>query len=270
MIYIVLCGLVLLFYLFLIYPHVEKGVDMSAFEQVYIAHRGYFDNKSDCPENSLAAFQKAVEKGYGIELDVQLTSDNQLVVFHDESLLRMCKVNKKLRECTYEELQQYCLADSNERIPLFVEVLKLVNGVVPLIIEVKPEGDYIGATKTMYNQIKDYNGIYCMESFHPLSVAWFKKNVPHVVRGQLSMDYFKDEGKRPLWQKFVLTNLMLNWLAKPHFIAYNHKDVNQISYCICRKISRIKNVAWTIRNQEELERAQTVFDVIIFDSFQPK
>ena len=182
----------------------------------------------------------------------------------------MCKVDKKIRECTYEELQQYRLANSNERIPLFVDVLEIVNGAVPLIIEVKPEGDYIGATKTMYNQIKDYNGVYCMESFHPLSVAWFKKNVPHVVRGQLSKDYFKDMERHSFWQKFVLTNLMMNWLAKPHFIAYNHQHVNQFSYRLCRKISKVKNVAWTIRSQEELDKAREVFDVIIFDSFQPK
>ena len=147
MIFVLLCILILLVYLFLIHPRVGKNVDMSAFEQVYIAHRGYFNNAGECPENSLGAFQKAVENGFGIELDVQLTSDKRLVVFHDDSLLRMCKVDKKVRDCTYEELQQYRLASSNEKIPLFVDVLKLVNGAVPLIIEVKPEGDYILATK---------------------------------------------------------------------------------------------------------------------------
>lgn len=270
MIIAVVLVLVLLIYMFAIHPRVGKQVDLSAFEEVYIAHRGYFDNGGDCPENSLAAFRRAVQNGYGIELDVQLTKDNKLVVFHDESLLRMCKVDKKLGDCTFEELQQYRLANSDEKIPLFVDVLALVGGAVPLVVEVKPEGDYIEATKTMYSQIKNYKGIYCMESFHPLAVAWYKKNVPQVVRGQLSMDYFKDEQECGFWKKFVLSNLLLNWLARPQFIAYNHQHANQLSYRLCRKISKVKNVAWTIRCQEELEKAKDVFTVMIFDSFQPK
>lgn len=270
MIIAVVLVLLMLLYLFAIHPRAGKSVDLSAFERVYIAHRGYFDNKGDSPENSLGAFRKAVENGYGIELDVQLTKDHKLVVFHDESLLRMCNADKKLGDCTYEELQRYTLAESGERIPLFTEVLALVDGKVPLVVEVKPEGDCIETTKTMYNQIKDYKGIYCMESFHPLAVAWYKKNVPQVVRGQLSMDYFKDEEERGFWKKFFLSNLMLNWLARPQFIAYNHHHVNQFSYRFCRKISKVKNVAWTIRSQEELEQAKDVFDVMIFDSFRPR
>jgi len=269
MIIIVLLCIVLI-YLFAIHPRVGTQADMSAFERVYIAHRGYFDNAGPCPENSLAAFRRAVEKGYGIELDVQLTSDNKLVVFHDASLLRMCNVDKILHECTFKELQQYRLANSNEKIPLFTDVLSLVAGAVPLVVEVKPAGDVLKTTETMYSQMKDYKGVYCMESFHPLAVAWFKKYAPQVVRGQLSMNFFKDEKERGFWEKFVLSNLLLNWLAGPQFIAYNHQHADQFSYRLCRKISKVKNVAWTIRSQEELEKAKEVFSVIIFDSFQPK
>lgn len=257
-------------YLFMINPRVGKDVDMSAFEETLIAHRGYFNNESDSPENSMAAFGKAVENGYGIELDVQLSKDHKLVVFHDNTLTRMCGAEKKVSDCTYEELQQYSLAKSEQKIPLFTEVLELVNGKVPLVVEVKPDGEYIEATKMMYEQIKDYKGIYCMESFHPMAVAWFKKHAPHVVRGQLSMDYFVEDPGRSLIQKVMLSNLMLNWLARPQFIAYNHKQVNQKSYALCRKISRVKNVAWTIRSQEELEKAKEVFTVMIFDSFKPE
>lgn len=261
--------LVIGLYLFAMNPRVGKGVDMSAFEETYIAHRGYFDNATDAPENSLPAFAKAVESGFGIELDVQLSADHKLVVFHDSTLTRMCGVDKKVCDCTYEELQKYSLAESDQKIPLFTDVLKLVDGAVPLIVEVKPEGEYIKATGMMYEQTKDYKGIYCMESFHPLALAWFKKNAPHVVRGQLSMDYFQEESNCSWIEKVLLSNLMLNFIARPQFIAYNHKQVNQISYVICRKLSRVKNVAWTIKSQDELEKAKKVFDVFIFDSFQP-
>ena len=119
---IVICLLVVLigFYLYLICPNTNRKRKnaMQAFEKVYIAHRGFFDNKNGIPENSLPAFQKAVDAGLGIELDVQLSKDGYLLVFHDEDLKRMCGVDKKIRELNYAEIQQYTLLDTQERIPL--------------------------------------------------------------------------------------------------------------------------------------------------------
>ena len=115
---------------------------MAVFEKQYIAHRGLFDNENGIPENSIPAFKRAVDQGYGIELDVQLTMDHKLVVFHDESLRRLCRADRLLRDCTYAELQEYSLGISRERIPLFEDVLKVVDGKVPLIVEVKQEGNW--------------------------------------------------------------------------------------------------------------------------------
>lgn len=256
-------------YLYMIKPNSGRRGQMKAFEEVYIAHRGLFDNHTDAPENSLAAFQKAVDAGYGIELDVQLTKDRQMVVFHDAGMERMCAVNKKLTDCSYKELQQYTLADSEERIPLLKEVLKLVDGKVPLIIEVKPEGDCISTSRMLSAMMKGYKGLYCMESFHPGAVHWFRRHDPDVIRGQLSTNYRKDHIQGSTVRNALLSNLMFNFYGKPDFIAYNHKHAGDFSYRLCRRIYNFEAVAWTIRSRKDLESRKDRFDVFIFDSFIP-
>lgn len=127
---------------YMLRPETEKTRSFAAFDNTMIAHRGLFNNNSDAPENSLAAFRNALEHGFGMELDVQLTKDGKLVVFHDFDLKRMCGVHKKLTELTYAELEQYSLKNSTEKIPLFSDVLELVNGKVPLVVEIKVDFDY--------------------------------------------------------------------------------------------------------------------------------
>jgi glycerophosphoryl diester phosphodiesterase len=254
----------------MIKPNSGREEQMRPFEEVYIAHRGFFDNKSETPENSISAFQKAVEYGYGIELDVQLTKDQKMVVFHDALLTRMCGSNLKLTDCTYDELQKYSLAESDEKIPLLKDVLTIVDGKVPLIIEIKPDGDFIGTARALAKMLESYQGIYCIESFHPGAVYWYRKHQPDVIRGQLSTN-FKKNGIEVTWfQHFILSNLLCNFYSKPDFIAYNHKFSDQLSYQICRKLYHFEKVAWTIRSQKELEQARKIAQVFIFDSFIPQ
>ena len=236
-------------YCYMIKPNTKRKKWAEPYETTYIAHRGYFDVNKGIPENSLPAFQRAVEKGYGIELDVQLTKDKQLVVFHDETLTRMCGVDKKVRDCTYKELQQFRLQGSKETIPLFTEVQKIVTSDTPWIIEVKPEG----------------------ESFHPAVLHWLRRHEPQVIRGQLSSNMFRQKiMKQGFFAKFALTNLLTNFWAKPDFIAYNHEYVAQPSYRFCRKLYHAKHAAWTLRSEKELEKAEKNFSIFIFDSFEPK
>ena len=258
-------------YCYMIKPNTKRKKWAEPYETTYIAHRGYFDVNKGIPENSLPAFQRAVEKGYGIELDVQLTKDKQLVVFHDETLTRMCGVDKKVRDCTYKELQQFRLQGSKETIPLFTEVQKIVTSDTPWIIEVKPEGDYIGCVEKLLTYMKDYKGLYVVESFHPAVLHWLRRHEPQVIRGQLSSNMFRQKiMKQGFFAKFALTNLLTNFWAKPDFIAYNHEYVDQPSYRLCRKLYHAKHAAWTLRNTEELKKAEKNFSIFIFDSFEPK
>ena len=267
---IVIAAILFIAYPLALRPNTRRREQMQPFEKVMIAHRGFFDNETEYPENSLPAFQRAVEAGYGIELDVQLTTDEKLVVFHDASLKRMCGIDRKVTECSYAELQQYTLANSSQKIPMLDEVLSVIDGRAPLIVEIKPEGNCIRTTELLNARMTDYDGIYCIESVHPLVVAWYYRHQPEVIRGQLSSDFMKENEGLNCLVRFLMSNLLLNFFTKPDFIAYNHKYSDQTSYRLCRKLYQVENAAWTIKSQAELERARENFQIFIFDSFIPK
>ena len=254
-------------YLLTIMPRITPR-PMHEFMGWYYAHRGLHDNKTDAPENSLKAMRLAVEQGYGIELDVQLTKDEKVVVFHDATLKRVCGVDAAVNSMTYEELQKLRLLDSNEKIPLFSEVLKVIDGKVPLIMEVKMVNTKTRVCELANEELKNYHGVYCMESFHPFAVRWYRKNRPDVVRGQLAANFMK-EGQKEGFQEWLVHMLLINVLGRPDFVAYSHKSANNLSRNLTRKWGA-KAVAWTIRSQEELDRNQKKFDLFIFEGFRPK
>lgn len=252
-----------LVYIFLVAPRMFHKPDRKPFYCRHYAHRGLFDNETEAPENSLRAFAKAVEADYGIELDVQLSKDDVLVVFHDATLERMCGVKGNVWDFTYDELQELTLAKSGERIPKFEEVLNLVDGKVPLIVEYKLDRVQTKVCELGNKLLKEYKGAYCIESFHPLAVKWYRKNRPDVLRGQLSMN-FKEEYKAHK-EYIFLTYLLTNVATRPDFIAYQHSDASNISRKICRVLGAL-SVTWTIKNQKQYEAVKDEFDLFIFDS----
>ncbi|MBR2802011.1 MAG: hypothetical protein IKE21_05415 [Erysipelotrichaceae bacterium] len=261
--------LIIVLYLLSLRTNPGRGERMQSFRRQYIAHRGLFDDALMIPENSLPAFQRAVEHGYGIELDVQLTTDGKVVVFHDGSLKRMTGIDRKLFQCSYEELQGYRLKDTSETIPLFTDVLQLIDGKVPMIVEIKPEGRSIATARAADSILQGYKGEYCIESFDPRPVLWYRRNRPEIIRGQLSDDFFRDPHTSKIIA-LIMTNLLTNFLTAPDFIAYNHRYASQFSYRLCRKLYHPVNVCYTVKNEEELRKAEEVFDVCIFDSFLPE
>ena len=265
----IILGVVIVAYLIAIMPHMVRRPDYTPLMDHYYAHRGLHDNKTDAPENSMKAFRKAVDAGYGIELDVQLTKDRIPVVFHDESLKRVCGVDGNVRDYTYEELQQFSLCGSKERIPLFSEFLKLVDGKVPLIIEIKIHEDYKTVCQTADELIRGYKGDYCIESFNPLAVKWYKEHRPQVIRGQLS-SRLAPKGEREPFLYFMSHYLLFNCVAKPDFIAYDHLHKGNISRTICQHLYGALSVAWTIKSQEQLDHSRKQFDLFIFEGFIPK
>lgn len=235
---------------------------------IYIAHRGLHDK--NIPENSMAAFERAIKCGYAIELDVQKTSDNQLVIFHDESLYRMCGVKKKITECTFTELGGLVLKESSEGIPKLIDVLNLVQGAVPLLIEIKPEGDWKKTTTLLAKIMEKYHGEFWVESFHPLALRLYRKLSPNTIIGQLANDLFQAKNPHSFVEKFLLSNLLLNWLSKPDFVAYNYKYRKKIAFRICQKSKHMKTAAWTVKNQVTLDVLKNEFDIFIFEGFMPK
>lgn len=256
-------------YLLMLMPRIINKPDMTPFRGWLYAHRGLHDNKTEAPENSLAAFQKAVDAGFGVELDIQMTKDGQVVVFHDDTLKRVCGIEGKISDYTYEQLQAFCLCESEEKIPLFTQVLQMVDGRVPLIVEFKGNNSIkIDLCPVADSILKAYRGVYCMESFNPLMVAWYRKHRPEVVRGQLAEKFFGNGRKTVL--HFVLENLLLNFYAKPDFIAYKWSDFKNISRRLCRSLFGITAVTWTIQSQEAYEVSKKYFDLFIFDGFVPE
>lgn len=234
-----------------------------------IAHRGLFDNKSDSPENTLSAFSNAVQAGYAIELDVQLTKDGKLIVFHDDNMMRVCGVDMLLYKHEYSEISKYKILDSDETIPLFRDVLKVVDARVPLLIEIKSSGNCRKTAKVLSDALKSYNGIYAVESFNPLAVAWYKSHFPEVLRGQLSTDFYKNKMPVNIILGFFLSNMVFNFISKPDFIAYNYKYTSQFSYRLIKKIYKPLQACWTVRNKKVLQKVKKDFDMFIFDSFIP-
>ena len=266
---ILVCVAVLaVLYMLAIMPRIFNRPDTTLFKKRYFAHRGLHDNASDAPENSMAAFRKAVEAGLGMELDVQVTKDGVPVVFHDFKLERICGAPGKIADSTYEELQAYTLCDSKERIPRFSELLEMVDGQVPLIVEIKAETANVSCCGIIDSLLRAYRGPYCIESFNPMVLWWFRRNHSDVVRGQLSSN-FRREGEYLNILYFAMTHLLFNFLTKPDFIAYNHKFSEEPGRRICRRLYRHPAAAWTIRSQQDLEALKGEYDVFIFDSFLP-
>ena len=193
----------------------------APFRGVNYAHRGLHSRDRSVPENSLAAFRLAARAGYGIELDVQLSKDGQVVVFHDADLRRVCGVDKRVDELTLAELRKLRLCGTEESIPLFSEVLGAIRGAGPLIVELKTGRRNRELCEKTYRLLEDYRGDVCIESFNPFIVTWFRFHARDLIRGQLAAPYRefrKDEV--PALRAFLLSRTLFNILARPQFIAY--------------------------------------------------
>lgn len=226
------------------------------------AHRGLHD--AHLPENSLAAFRAAVAAGVGIELDVQLSSDGVLMVFHDDTLFRMTGKEGKLSDYTSAALVQMRLGESDETIPTFAQVLETVGGRVPLLVEIKYHNRIQETCEKTAAQLDVYKGSYLIESFHPLAVRWFAKHRPSVVRGQLASHALKEKRSA---SHFIIDSMLLNFLARPDFIAYRVQDRRHVPFLLA-KLWHPYTVAWTVKTMDELTSA-TGFDQVIFEDITP-
>ena len=172
--------------LFLLAPGTSSRRQREPFMGTNVAHRGLHSRDKSVPENSLEAFRLAAEAGYGIELDVQFSKDKQVVVFHDDTLDRVCGVHARVDELTYDELKELRLCGSDQTIPLFTEVLGVIRGRSPIICELKNGRNNRELCEKTYEIISGYRGDICVESFNPMIVAWFRFHAKDLLRGQLA------------------------------------------------------------------------------------
>lgn len=256
-------------YLYASAPRINGIKHMNQFLGRDYAHRGLKDNSGENPENSLKAFLLAVENRFGIELDVQLTKDGVPVVFHDRTLERACGLATPVKDITLDEIKKLRLFKSDESIPTLEEALSAINGRVPLIVELKVhQGDDMSVCERAQAILDGYEGLYCVESFHPFAMIWYKKNRPQVLRGQLSLDYMKERTHGPAMD-FLLYNLLFNFVAKPSFVAYRHHDRKGLALWLSKRLYGCCMVAYTTFTPEEYYKNKTFFDIQIFEGFLP-
>ena len=230
-------------------------------ENVRYAHRGLHDASRGRPENSMAAFRAAAERGFGAELDVHLMADGRLAVVHDSDLTRVCGKKVFIEDLTAEDLKDCPLQGTEETIPLLEDVLSLFEGGAPLVVELKAErGNAAALTDAAMALLRSWNGTYCVESFHP-----------GVIRGQLSQNFLRggEVGGLSLPARFALTNLLATGLTRPDFIAYNWRDRGNISLRLMKKLYGVHEVAWTVRDKETMGRLEAEGIPVIFEKYVP-
>lgn len=267
---IIIAGAILL--LILLYIFVLRGrtghKELPALRGWYYAHRGL--HSEGIPENSMAAFRAAKDHGYGIELDIHLMKDSNLVVIHDHSLKRTAGTDVQIEDLTLADLEKYTLEGTQEKIPLFSEVLELYRGEAPLIVELKPTArNHDALCKAACDMLANYKGAYCVESFDPRCVAWLRKNRKEVIRGQLTENFFRSNSKLPGVVKFLMKYNFFNVATRPDFIAYRFADRKNISNFLCRKLWGLQGVTWTIRSKEDFDTAVNEDWIPIFENFEP-
>lgn len=243
-----------------------KQQERTAFIDHYrqVAHRGLHDRELGIPENSLPAFARAVEHGKAIELDLHATADNRLVVLHDFQLKRMTGVPGIVEEWTLEDLRKLRLQGTDAQIPTLDEVLELVDGRVPLLLEIKSErlGEVGRLEPVLMKRLASYQGEFILEAFNPEVLVWLHRHAPQYIRGQLGN--LDDENRQ---FKFYSRHLMFNPLSRPDFIAF---DIQKIDYKLrlaCKKHG-LPLLGWTIRTEAELKKADRLCDGVIYEHLE--
>lgn len=245
----------------------------KSFEVRAIAHRGLHDEKYDAPENTMAAFRRAVECGYGIELDVRLTKDGSLAVVHDDNLSRLCGVNVSVFATDMEELAGYKIQGTSQHIPTLAQVLDEVGGRVPLVVEIKAETDVDEICRKTASLLEEYQGEVAIQSFSPYVVQWFKNNKPDILRGQMAMNFFDQRHQRndSFVQKLVLTFMLMNFKTEPDFISYDFIEFDSLVMKAMRGIFGAECAGWTMTSQTCInDLVPKKFDIAIFEGFMPK
>lgn len=262
--FIIAVLLLLVIFLFLTFPSIKKHPDLKVLKGLFIAHRGLHNLKEGVPENSLLAFKAAVEKGYAIENDVHLTKDGQVVVFHDDDLIRACNTNKKICEMTLDEVKRLYIFGTNEKIPTLEECLSIIDAKVPLLIELKVDNNATDLCSAVNKILKQYTGVYFVQSFYPQALLWYKKHRKDVCRGQLATT-FKGEALH----KQIAGCLLFNFLSRPHFVSYEHTFKNRFFFKLNLLLGAFP-VGWTFKSKEDFKKSKNIFKTYIFENYIPK
>lgn len=261
---LIIIGVLLIVFFLLEWPALRRHKAREDMAGRYIAHRGL--HSETVPENSLAAFAEAIAHGYAIEIDIHLTADGEVVVFHDDTLDRMCGVSGSPERLTLAELKALRLAGSEQTIPTLQECLDLVAGQVPLLIEFKskPGASCVPLCRAADAILRQYTGTYWIQSFYPFVLTWYRRHHREVCRGQLASAF--PGGKI---HEVLLGTLIFNVFARPDFVSYDHRHAKNVFRRLNTRLGAFP-VGWTIQSQQVLDDCREDFRTYIFEQFIPR
>lgn len=230
-----------------------------------IAHRGLFDEK--CPENTLSAIKKAIKNKIAIEIDVTNLADGTIVLFHDEKLARLTGKDGFISNCTMADVSKITLLGTKEKIPTLKDALELIDGKVPVIIEIKNYGKVGAVEKAVWKDLQGYKGEYAVASFNPYTLKWFKENAPRVKRGQMA-SFFQNKEITGV-SRFSLKRMKLNKkISEPNFIVYCSENLP--NKFVKKYYGVIPVLTSAIRSKEDEIRLKDYVDNFMFDSYIPE
>jgi hypothetical protein len=266
-------GIVIVFlfiaYVLAVLPRRPGKAGAAPFRGLMAAHRGLYEKDQSVPENSLEAFKRAAAYGCGVELDVQLSKDGAVVVFHDDTVDRMTTGKGRVDSFTLSELQAMPLMGTAHRMPLFTDVMAVLDGVSPTIVELKSTPNYKELCEKTLAILRTCKGPYCVESFDPRIVRWFYLHAPDIVRGQLTeaYSYWRKAGL-PLWRCLMMHTLCINFLTHPQFIAFG-RGHRPLCMLLGRRLGTM-TVFWTERPDSDHELLAKRYDCRIFEHYRPE
>lgn len=230
---------------------------------IKIAHRGLHYLEKGIPENTIAAFSKAIEKSIAIELDVHILKDNNIIVFHDDTLNRCCNINKKIKDLTIKDIKEVKLFNTEHKISTFSDVLDYIDARVPIVIEVKTDVSSKRICPELLKSLENYNGKFAIKSFNPAVCLWLKKHAPNITRGLLITDFKKEKGLN-LLKKLFISSMLFVPIYKPNFLSV------RLSMLKNKKIKNMREkgytiLGWTFKNKTDYIKYHSYCDSYIFE-----
>lgn len=240
------------------------------------AHRGLHDTSKGIIENSPSAIRAAIKGGYGIEVDLRPASCGTVMVFHDGSLERLTHATGAVVSKNSDELQEIAFRGTDDKMMTLNDLLQLVDGRIPMLLEIKsnwpleekPVREFVSQIVTT---LEGYSGQFAVMSFDPSIISIFRSVAPAIPRGLISEQFQnqKDWPQLSLRNRLSLRFLLSAPRTRPDFIAYNLNALPAIGPLVARHIFGRKLLTWTVRTNEQKQRAQKYCDAMIFEGFEP-
>ncbi|WP_298964554.1 glycerophosphodiester phosphodiesterase [uncultured Methylobacterium sp.] len=237
-----------------------------------IAHRGLHDRAAGVPENTIAAAEAAIARGYAIECDVQLSADGEAMVFHDFGLGRLTGESGEVAGRTAADLGRLAVAGSGERIPTLPDLLAAIAGRTPLVIEVKSrhDGD-LALARRVAAILAGHPGPVALKSFDPAVVGALAELCPGIPRGIVAESRHDDPSYAGLTAeaRHGLAHLLHVEQSRPDFLSWRIDDLPNAATHLCRLLGRMPVMTWTVRSEDQVRRAGRYADQMVFEGFLP-